>query len=137
MPTPLRPDTAATASQVSAPATTDGYYAAYVLDPDRNNIEVVNHHRARTAILPADDRRRRGDRPQPARSVRRARRQDKKRPSAIRAGRQGRQGTNEAAPIGPVLRAPAWTKPGLTLRASASLLLAKDRTRRLLLLGER
>jgi catechol 2,3-dioxygenase-like lactoylglutathione lyase family enzyme len=22
-----------------------GYYAAYVLDPDRNNIEVVNHHR--------------------------------------------------------------------------------------------
>ena len=31
----------------------DGYYAAYVLDPDRNNIEVVNHHRARIAILPA------------------------------------------------------------------------------------
>jgi catechol 2,3-dioxygenase-like lactoylglutathione lyase family enzyme len=27
----------------------DGYYAAYVLDPDGNNIEVVNHHR-RTAI---------------------------------------------------------------------------------------
>jgi catechol 2,3-dioxygenase-like lactoylglutathione lyase family enzyme len=24
----------------------DGYYAAYVLDPDGNNIEVVNHHRA-------------------------------------------------------------------------------------------
>jgi catechol 2,3-dioxygenase-like lactoylglutathione lyase family enzyme len=24
-----------------------GYYAAYVLDPDGNNIEVVNHHRAR------------------------------------------------------------------------------------------
>ena len=23
-----------------------GYYAAYVLDPDGNNIEVVNHHRA-------------------------------------------------------------------------------------------
>jgi catechol 2,3-dioxygenase-like lactoylglutathione lyase family enzyme len=23
----------------------DGYYAAYVLDPDGNNIEVVNHHR--------------------------------------------------------------------------------------------
>ena len=22
-----------------------GYYAAYVLDPDGNNIEVVNHHR--------------------------------------------------------------------------------------------
>ncbi len=22
----------------------DGYYAAYVLDPDGNNIEVVNHH---------------------------------------------------------------------------------------------
>jgi catechol 2,3-dioxygenase-like lactoylglutathione lyase family enzyme len=27
----------------------DGYYAAYVLDPDGNNIEVVNHHR-RNAI---------------------------------------------------------------------------------------
>jgi catechol 2,3-dioxygenase-like lactoylglutathione lyase family enzyme len=25
----------------------DGYYAAYVLDPDDNNIEVVNHHRSR------------------------------------------------------------------------------------------
>jgi catechol 2,3-dioxygenase-like lactoylglutathione lyase family enzyme len=25
----------------------DGYYAAYVLDPDGNNIEVVNHHRPR------------------------------------------------------------------------------------------
>jgi catechol 2,3-dioxygenase-like lactoylglutathione lyase family enzyme len=24
-----------------------GYYAAYVLDPDGNNVEVVNHHRAR------------------------------------------------------------------------------------------
>ncbi|MHB8690203.1 MAG: VOC family protein [Solirubrobacteraceae bacterium] len=24
----------------------DGYYAAYVLDPDGNNIEVVNHHRS-------------------------------------------------------------------------------------------
>jgi catechol 2,3-dioxygenase-like lactoylglutathione lyase family enzyme len=23
----------------------DGYYASYVLDPDGNNIEVVNHHR--------------------------------------------------------------------------------------------
>jgi catechol 2,3-dioxygenase-like lactoylglutathione lyase family enzyme len=23
----------------------DGYYAAFVLDPDGNNIEVVNHHR--------------------------------------------------------------------------------------------
>ena len=23
-----------------------GYYAAYVLDPDGNNIEVVNHHRS-------------------------------------------------------------------------------------------
>jgi catechol 2,3-dioxygenase-like lactoylglutathione lyase family enzyme len=23
----------------------DGYYAAYVLDPDGNNIEVVDHHR--------------------------------------------------------------------------------------------
>jgi catechol 2,3-dioxygenase-like lactoylglutathione lyase family enzyme len=22
-----------------------GYYAAYVLDPDGNNVEVVNHHR--------------------------------------------------------------------------------------------
>jgi catechol 2,3-dioxygenase-like lactoylglutathione lyase family enzyme len=25
----------------------EGYYAAYVLDPDGNNIEVVNHHRSR------------------------------------------------------------------------------------------
>jgi predicted lactoylglutathione lyase len=25
----------------------DGYYAASVLDPDGNNIEVVNHHRQR------------------------------------------------------------------------------------------
>jgi hypothetical protein len=25
-----------------------GYYAAYVLDPDGNNIEIVNHHRERT-----------------------------------------------------------------------------------------
>jgi catechol 2,3-dioxygenase-like lactoylglutathione lyase family enzyme len=24
----------------------EGYYAAYVLDPDGNNIEVVNHHRS-------------------------------------------------------------------------------------------
>jgi catechol 2,3-dioxygenase-like lactoylglutathione lyase family enzyme len=23
-----------------------GYYSAYVLDPDGNNIEIVNHHRA-------------------------------------------------------------------------------------------
>ena len=23
----------------------DGYYAAFVLDPDGNNIEVVDHHR--------------------------------------------------------------------------------------------
>ena len=23
-----------------------GYYAAYVLDPDGNNVEVVNHHRS-------------------------------------------------------------------------------------------
>jgi hypothetical protein len=23
----------------------DGYYAAFVLDPDANNIEVVSHHR--------------------------------------------------------------------------------------------
>jgi catechol 2,3-dioxygenase-like lactoylglutathione lyase family enzyme len=23
-----------------------GYYSAYVLDPDGNNVEVVNHHRA-------------------------------------------------------------------------------------------
>ena len=23
----------------------DGYYAAFILDPDGNNIEVVNHHR--------------------------------------------------------------------------------------------
>jgi hypothetical protein len=23
-----------------------GYYAAYVFDPDGNNIEVVNHHRS-------------------------------------------------------------------------------------------
>jgi catechol-2,3-dioxygenase len=26
----------------------DGYYAAYVIDPDGNNIEVVNHHRRNT-----------------------------------------------------------------------------------------
>ena len=25
----------------------DGYYAAYVLDPDGNNIEIVNHHHRR------------------------------------------------------------------------------------------
>jgi catechol 2,3-dioxygenase-like lactoylglutathione lyase family enzyme len=30
-----------------------GYYAAYVLDPDGNNIEVVNHHR--TTIQPRSD----------------------------------------------------------------------------------
>jgi len=29
----------------------DGYYAAYVLDPDGNNIEVVNHHH-QTAVQP-------------------------------------------------------------------------------------
>ena len=27
----------------------DGYYAAFVLDPDGNNIEVVNHHRERSS----------------------------------------------------------------------------------------
>ena len=29
----------------SGPSTTPGYYGAYALDPDGNNVEVVNHNR--------------------------------------------------------------------------------------------
>ena len=33
-----------------------GYYAAYVLDPDGNNIEVVYHHHHQTAVQPSQPR---------------------------------------------------------------------------------
>ena len=40
-----RPATPATGRPANAPRYHRGYYAAYVFDPDGNNIEVVNHHR--------------------------------------------------------------------------------------------
>ena len=40
-----RPATATTALPASAPIYHEGYYAAFVLDPDGNNVEVVNHNR--------------------------------------------------------------------------------------------
>jgi hypothetical protein len=45
MRTRSRPDTAANGEPGDRPRYHDGYYAAYVLDPDGNNIEVVDHHR--------------------------------------------------------------------------------------------
>ena len=40
-----RPATATTALPASVPVYHEGYYAAFVLDPDGNNVEVVNHNR--------------------------------------------------------------------------------------------
>ena len=40
-----QPATATTAPPASAPVYHEGYYAAFVLDPDGNNVEVVNHNR--------------------------------------------------------------------------------------------
>ena len=40
-----RPATATTAPPASVPVYHEGYYAAFVLDPDGNNVEVVNHNR--------------------------------------------------------------------------------------------
>ena len=39
--TPATPTTAPGRAAAYHP----GYYGAYVLDPDRDNVEVVNHHR--------------------------------------------------------------------------------------------
>jgi catechol 2,3-dioxygenase-like lactoylglutathione lyase family enzyme len=38
-------DPARVVALVDEPELHAGYYAAFVLDPDGNNIEVVNHHR--------------------------------------------------------------------------------------------